>query len=80
MKQNDILLWNLQNFIFWKNKFYYKKIILFTQNYLIIDVGSAKQLGAQIISLCACCSQDACVSSTKSKNSKLIFKCMIFWW
>jgi hypothetical protein len=59
---------------------FFEKINLFTQNYLIIDIGSAKQLGAQIISLCAFCSQDACVSSTKSKNSELIFKCMIFWW
>jgi len=65
---------------FEKINFITKKLFCFTQNYLIIDVGSAEQLGAQIISLCAFCSQDACVSSTKSKNSELIFKSMIFWW
>jgi hypothetical protein len=29
MKQN-VIYWNLQNFIFWKNKIEYKKVIMFT--------------------------------------------------
>jgi hypothetical protein len=47
MQQNDIY-WNLQNFIFWKNKIDYKKIIMSTQNNLIIIIGSAKQHETQI--------------------------------
>jgi hypothetical protein len=35
MEQDDIL-WNLQNFVFWKDKVDYNKIIMSTQNNLII--------------------------------------------
>jgi len=41
MEQNDIY-WNLQNFIFWKDKIDYNKIIMSTRNNLIIIIHSAK--------------------------------------
>jgi hypothetical protein len=47
MEQNDII-WNLQNFIFWKDKINYNKIIMSRQNNLIIVINSVKQHGAQI--------------------------------
>ncbi len=47
MEQNDIL-WNLQHFIFWKDKINYNKTIMSTQNNLIIVLGSAKQYKTQI--------------------------------
>jgi hypothetical protein len=47
MEKNDIK-WNLQNFIFWKDKIDYNKIIMSTQNNLIIVIGSGKQREAQI--------------------------------
>jgi hypothetical protein len=47
IEQNDIY-WNLQKIIFWENKIDYNKIIMFTQNNLIIITGNAKQHRAQI--------------------------------
>jgi hypothetical protein len=41
MEQNDIS-WNLQNFIFWKEKIDYTKIIMSTQNTLVIITSNAK--------------------------------------
>jgi hypothetical protein len=38
MKQNDIC-WNLQNFIFWKDKINYNKIIMSKKNNLIMGGG-----------------------------------------
>jgi predicted Zn-dependent protease len=47
MEQNDIY-WNLQNFIFWKNKIDYNRIIVSTKNNLIIVTSSVKQHGTQM--------------------------------
>jgi len=41
MEQND-MQWNLQNFIFWKEKIDCNKIIMSTQNTLIIITNNAK--------------------------------------
>jgi hypothetical protein len=48
MEQNEIE-WNLQNFVFWKNRIDYNKLSVSTQNnWIIIITDSVKQPEAQI--------------------------------
>jgi hypothetical protein len=48
MEQNEIE-WNLQNFVFWKNRIDYNKLSVSTQNnWIIIITDSVKQHEAQI--------------------------------
>jgi hypothetical protein len=47
MKQNDIK-WSFFKYIFFEKKFDYNKIIMSTQNNIIIITGSAKQHKAHI--------------------------------